>query len=179
MESSAIDSLAVVRAVAGDRDALASVLAALERPLCRYITRLIAKPDVAEDVLQEVLFRVCRKIRWLRDPELILPWAFRIASRQCFRQLRSERQRKEEALDLDTLGAATKDTTLKWEPRLADWISALPPASRSVIALHYLEDMSIDEVATVLEISPGTVKSRLAYGLVSLRKQVAGLKNSA
>ncbi len=175
MEPSELDSLAVVRAVAGDRDALASVLAALQRPLYRYIAKLIMRPEIAEDVLQEVLFRVCKKIRWLRDPELIRPWAFRIASRQCFRQLRSERHRSEEALDLDTLETAVrKDITLEWEPHLLDWIGALPPASRSVIALHYFEEMTLDEVAAVLEISPGTVKSRLAYGLAWLRQRAAG-----
>jgi RNA polymerase sigma-70 factor (ECF subfamily) len=165
-----MNSLAVVRAIAGDREALADVLTGLQRPLCRYISHLVARPEIAEDVLQEVLFKICRKVRWLRNPELIRPWAFRIATRECFRQLRSERHRNEESLDVNTPEAVTQEVTVEWEPRLIDWITALPPRSRSVIALHYLEQLTLDEVAAVLEISPGTVKSRLAYGLARLRR---------
>jgi RNA polymerase sigma-70 factor (ECF subfamily) len=169
------DGLAVVRAVAGDREVLDGVLAALQRPLYRYISKLMPRREMAEDVLQDVLFRICKKIRWLRDPELLRPWAFRIASRECFRQLRSEKRRGEESLDLDTLEtAANKSFTQEWEPRLLDWIDDLPPASRAVIVLHYLEEMSLDEAAAVLEIPPGTAKSRLAYGLARLRKRAAG-----
>ncbi len=171
-----LDSLAVLRAVAGDRDALENVLTAIEPPLRRYIARLMLQPDPAEDVLQEVLFQICRKIRWLRDPELLRTWAFRIASRQCFRQLRAERRRHEDTYDADTL--ANPAENFPWEPHLLDWIGALPPASRSVIMLHYLEEMSLGEVASILEIAPGTVKSRLAYGLAHLRRQAAGFPTS-
>jgi RNA polymerase sigma-70 factor (ECF subfamily) len=170
-----MDSLAVLRAIAGDREVLDGVLAALQRPLCRYISKLMPRREAAEDVLQEVLFQICKKIRWLRDPELLRPWAFRIASRECFRQLRSEKRRGEDVLDLDTLeAAANKDSTQQWEPRLLDWIDDLPPASRAIIVLHYLEEMSLEEAAAVLEIPPGTAKSRLAYGLARLRQRAAG-----
>ena len=170
-----IDGLAVVRAIAGDREVLGGVLAALERPLYRYISKLVTRREMAEDILQEVLFRICRKIGWLRDPELLRPWVFRIASRECFRILRSERRRGEEILDLDTLEtAANEGVTQEWEPRLLDWIDDLPPASRAVIVLHYLEEMSLEEVAAVLEIPPGTVKSRLAYSLARLRRRATG-----
>jgi DNA-directed RNA polymerase specialized sigma24 family protein len=47
------------------------------------------------------------------------------------------------------------------------------------MVLHYLEEMSLDEVAAVLEISPGTVKSRLAYGLARLRRHTAGMQVNA
>jgi RNA polymerase sigma-70 factor (ECF subfamily) len=175
-----LDGLAVARAIAGDREVLDGVLAALDRPLYRYISKLVARREMAEDVLQEVLFRICRKLGWLRDPELLRPWAFRIASRECFRHLRSENRRGEEVLNLDTLEtAANEGIPQEWEPRLLDWIDDLPPASRAVIALHYLEEMSLDEVAAVLEIPPGTAKSRLAYGLARLRKRAAGSQMNA
>jgi len=175
-----MDGLAVARAIAGDREVLDGLLASIERPLCRYISKLVARREMAEDVLQEVLFRICRKIGWLRDPDLFRPWAFRIASRECFRQLRSEKRRGEEILNLDTLEtAANEGVTQEWEPRLLDWIDELPPASRAVIVLHYLEEMSLEEVAAVLDIPPGTVKSRLAYGLARLRQRAAGSQMNA
>ena len=170
-----VDGVVVARAIAGDREVLDDILAALQHPLYRYISRLLTNREAAEDALQEVLFRICRKIVWLRDPELLRPWAFRIASRECFRQLRSEKRRGEEILDLDTLETgASESMPQEWEPSLLDWVDDLPPASRAVIVLHYLEEMSLHEVAAVLEILPGTVKSRLAYGLARLRRHMAG-----
>ncbi len=71
-----IDGLTVARAIAGDREVLGAVLAALERPLYRYISKLVARREMAEDVLQEVLFRICRKIIWLRDPSFFAPGPF-------------------------------------------------------------------------------------------------------
>jgi RNA polymerase sigma-70 factor (ECF subfamily) len=175
-----VDGVVVARAIAGDRDVLDEILAALQRPLYRYISRLLTHPETAEDALQEVLFRICRKIVWLRDPELLRAWAFRIASRECFRQLRSEKRRGEEILDVDTLETgAGESIPPEWEPRLLDWVDDLPPASRAVIMLHYLEELSLHEVAAVLEISPGTVKSRLAYGLARLRRHMAGTQMNA
>jgi RNA polymerase sigma-70 factor, ECF subfamily len=166
-----VDGVLVARAIAGDRDVLEDMLAALQRPLYRYISRLLTNRETAEDALQEVLFRICRKIIWLRDPELLRPWAFRIASRECSRQLRSQKRRGEELLDLDTVEtSASQSIPQKWEPRLLEWVDDLPPASRAVIVLHYLEEMSLHEIAAVLEILPGTVKSRLAYGLARLRR---------
>ena len=170
-----MDGVAVARAIAGDREVLDGLLAGIERPLYRYISKLVTHREMAKDVLQEVLLRICRKIGWLRDPELLRPWAFRIASRECFRQLRLEKRRGEEILNLDTLEtAASEGIPQEWEPRLLDWIDDLPPASRAVIVLHYLEEMSLDEAAAVLDIPTGTAKSRLAYGLARLRGRAAG-----
>ena len=175
-----VDGVVVARAIAGDRDVLDDILAALQRPLYRYISRLLTQRETAEDALQEVLFLICKKIVWLRDPELLRPWAFRIASRECFRQLRSEKRRSEEILDLDTLETGASESILQeWEPRLLDWVDELPPASRAVIVLHYLEEMSLHEVAVVLEILPGTVKSRLAYALARVRRHTAGTQMNA
>lgn len=174
-EPGSVDGVVVARAIAGDREVLDDILAALHGPLHRYISRLLTQRETAEDALQEMLFRICRKIVWLRDPELLRPWAFRIASRECFRQLRAEKRRGEETLDLDTREtSAGAGIPQEWEPRLVDWVDELPPASRSVIVLHYIEEMSLQEVAAALEISPGTVKSRLAYGLARLRRHAGG-----
>ena len=169
-----VDGVVVARAIAGDREVLDDILAALQRPLYRYISKLLTHRETAEDALQEVLFRICRKIIWLRDPELLRPWAFRIASRECFRQLRSQKLRGEEILDPDTQETGARESIpQEWEPRLLDWVDELPPASRAVIVLHYLEEMSLQEVAAVLEILPGTAKSRLAYGLARLRRHTS------
>jgi len=62
----------------------------------------------------------------------------------------------------------------EWRAQWPHMMAALSPASRAVIGLYYLHELSLEEVAAVLEIPVGTVKSRLAYGLSQLRKQVKG-----
>ena len=73
-----VDGLVVARAIAGDREVLDAILAALQRPLYGYISRLLTHRETAEDALQEVLFRICKKIVWLRDPELLRPGHFEL-----------------------------------------------------------------------------------------------------
>lgn len=69
----------VLRAQAGDGEALDELLKAVEEPLYRYISRLVGERAAAEDILQEVFIHIYRKLGWLREPELFRPWAYRIA----------------------------------------------------------------------------------------------------
>jgi len=159
----------VLRAQSGDREAFDQLLRIIEAPLHRYIAAIV--PADAEDVLQEVLITIVRKIRWLTDPALFHAWCYRIASRAAFRALRKKRARAEEELE-DVHGelAAYDDPWLR--ERIVAETGRLPPASRAVVLLHYMEDMPLSEVAAVLDLNIGTVKSRLASALARLRKEL-------
>jgi RNA polymerase sigma-70 factor (ECF subfamily) len=172
------ETMWVLRASAGDREALDALLRSVQGPLYRYVSSLISNSQTAEDVLQEVFFLIYRKLAWLRDPELFRPWAFRIATRECFKHLKREKQRGSQISDPGVLDSMAADTgpdeiTADLAARLPGLVATLSPASRAVILLHYFSEMTIDEVASVLAISPGTVKSRLAYGLARLRECMA------
>ena len=69
----------VLRAQLGEREAVERLLDSVQRPLRRYLATLASAAD-ADDILQDVLLIVFRKLIWLDNPELFLPWAFRIAS---------------------------------------------------------------------------------------------------
>jgi len=165
-----------VRAQGHDRVALESLLRALQLPLHRHISAIVRDPDLAEDVLQEVLWLVCRKLARLRDPRWIRAWAYRIATREAHRRLRRERMTS--PLD-DAVLATLEAPALERSPdlellaRIPALVERLSPASALVIRMHYLERLSIAEIAEALELAPGTVKSRLAYGLATLRRSVA------
>jgi hypothetical protein len=77
-------ALWVLRAQCGDREALERLLRHVYSLLGRYLRSVVGERD-ADDVLQEVLVVIYRKLASLRDPELLRPWAFRIASRAAFR----------------------------------------------------------------------------------------------
>lgn|SRR5262245_15918246 len=166
----------VLRAQSGDREALNELLKALQEPLYHYILSLVRQPHLAEDILQEVFIRIHRKLGWLREPELFRPWAFRVATNESFRHLKRERRWSDQVRDEDLLKAIpTLPPSEEFEPelleRLPELVGDISPASRAVIVLYYLHEMSLEEVAAILSVPVGTVKSRLAYGLKSLRRQ--------
>lgn len=160
----------VLRAQVGDRAALCRLLAALQDSLEAYLRTLVG--DAAPDVLQETLIRVATKLKHLRAPGAVRAWAFRIAGREAFKRLRGQQRRAEVAIDAQTpVGVVPlTQTELAAEVYLLDKVlQQLPPASRAVVWLHYIGQMSIGDVAATLEIKVGTAKSRLAYGIAKLR----------
>jgi RNA polymerase sigma-70 factor (ECF subfamily) len=168
----------VLRASAGDREALDALLESVQEPLYRYVSSLVPNTLTAEDILQEVFFRIYKKLSWLREPELFRPWAYRIATRECFKHFKREQRWKRQITDPDVIEAipaepGQDEVTADLAARLPALVATLSPASRAVISLHYFHEMTIDDVASVLAISPGTVKSRLAYGLARLREHAA------
>ena len=162
----------VVRAQCGDRDALEQLLRRIQPPLHGYVSRIVG-PTHADDVAQEALMAVARKLAWLAEPLVFRAWVFRIASRAAFSHLRRTKRRAEDPLDGELLDAAEAPLPLPGDARLHELLdsSALSPASRAVLLLHFREEMPLAEVAAVLEIPLGTVKSRLAYGLKTLRRE--------
>ena len=160
----------VLRAQCGDRDALELLLRSIQPPLRRYLCGLVGAFH-ADDVLQDVLIIVARKLVWLEQPELLRPWAFRIASRTGFKYLKRERRWLGDDAGLEDLAAPVPpppDELLRQLPTM-DGIS---PASRAVLVLHFQEEMTLSAIAAILEVPLGTVKSRLAYGLAAVRKQL-------
>ena len=86
----------VLRAQCDDREALELLLRSVQPSLHRYLCG-VSGSSAADDVLQEVLIIVCRKLRWLHTPELFRPWAYRIASRAAFRHFKKEKVWSEQA----------------------------------------------------------------------------------
>ncbi|MCC6857812.1 MAG: sigma-70 family RNA polymerase sigma factor [Bryobacterales bacterium] len=164
----------VLRAQCRDRDALECLLRSVQPWLHRYLRGLVGARD-AEDLLQEVLILVCRHLACLRTPELFRPWVYRIASRAALRHLRKENRCPEMLPDgsvsLDEIPGPplpVQDETLE----MLLQAPGIPPGSRAVLVLHFREELSLPEVAAILGIPLGTVKSRLAAGLSALRRRL-------
>ena len=172
-ESRTTETWLVLRSQTGDREALDLLLRGIQDDLARYITSLMTGSSDAPDVLQEVLLKIVRKMGTLRDPSLFRPWVFRIASREAFAKLRAEKEWQlliDPDTDANEIGAETQDDSMVSSIDIPRLIEKLSLASRSVIALHYMEGLTQTEIATALGLSVGTVKSRLAYGLTQLRR---------
>ncbi len=169
----------VLRAQVGDRDALDQLLRAVQMPIYRCVDGIVRDKHMAEDLLQDVLVTICRKLRTLRDPALFRPWCYRIATRAAFRRVKRRRREADmlaEQPPTDPALSPTAHDTASRREQLDQVILTLdhvPPASRAVLVLHYLESMPLKEVAAVLGLAVGTVKSRLSYGLSVMRRRLA------
>jgi RNA polymerase sigma-70 factor, ECF subfamily len=139
--------------------------------LWRFALRLTRDAQVAEDVVQEALLRA-----W-RDPQLASrseqqarAWLFTVVRNLVVDRWRSAAQRHEVAV-AEYFDAGESDRTGQVLDRwlIADGLAVLSPDHRRVIAAAYYEGRTVAEIADELGIPEGTVKSRLHYGLRSLR----------
>ena len=168
------ESFRVLQAQSGSHEALNELFKSVQESLFRYIVSLVRDQHLAEDILQEVFIRIYRKLRWLREPEAFRAWTYQIASREAFRYLNRERRWSEQVRDETTLVALPASEAREFPRELIEslpqLVESLSPASRAVVVLFYLHELSLVETAAVLDIPIGTAKSRLAYGLEKLRR---------
>ena len=165
----------VLQAQSGNIEALNELYKSVQDPLFRYIVSLVNDQHLAENILQEVFIRIYRKVRWLREPDAFRAWAYQIASREAFRHLKRERRWADQIRDEATLSAVPlteHEFPAELIESLPKLVGNLSPASRAAVVLYYLHELSLIETAAVLDIPVGTVKSRLAYGLESLRRSL-------
>ena len=176
--------IAIARAQTGDIGALDAILRALQEPLFAHVRAIVRDDELARDVLQDALLTIARKLSQLREPTWLRAWAYRIATREAVRHGRlAKRWVSDSAQD----AADARGIDAPEEPRydrelierLPTLVDALPAASQAIVRMHYLEEMTYVEIAEALEISVGTVKSRLAYGLQALRKQLGVASTSS
>jgi RNA polymerase sigma-70 factor (ECF subfamily) len=106
----------------------------------------------------------------LREPAVFHAWTLRIASRIATSHLK--RAHRWQPLDDSPLGTFTPNPDLGGPPDAAflSLLDHVSPASRAVLLLHYQHDLSLEETAAILDIPVGTAKSRLHYGVATLRK---------
>lgn len=170
------DVLLVLRAQAGDRQAVDRLLQIYQQPLFRYLLRMLRDHSDAEDALQATLIQAAKKLRWLRDPSLFRSWSFRIASRIAYRSIKL-RQRKPEQTNseiMDDFASQELDGADRSEliEQIPDWLDSVSAKGREALILHYLEGFTTEQVAEILGVPLGTAKSRISYSLASIRKQV-------
>jgi RNA polymerase sigma-70 factor (ECF subfamily) len=172
-------TLLVLLAQSGDRAALEQLLRDAYAPLRRYIARL-AGAALADDILQETSLQIFRKLPYLREPSVFRPWTFRIASRIAFSHLKHAR-RWRPLNDAPPEHFATFDSSLgvPTDEAFFTLLNQVSPASRAILLLRYQHDLSLEESAAILEIPIGTAKSRLHYGVTTLRKHLTSERKPA
>lgn len=175
MQPTRQEHLWVLRAQTGDREAMNQLFLLVQDPLYRFLRSLGVDAHRAEDLLQEVFVTIYAKVRWLRDPALFRAWTFRIAHRMAARSIEGERRERDLFDEGAQLEEVAGDTVLASVPEgeLEALLARVTPKSRAVLALRFEHGLELVEIADVMELPLGTVKSRLSYGLSTLREMLA------
>lgn len=164
--------LLVLRCRQGRQDALEELVRAWERPLQYYVRRLLDRDEDARQVLQDTWLKVFQGLGKLRRPESLPAWLYGIARNTAVSYLRAKCQ--ERALFESDDGAqscGSGDTHLRLDDaeRIHYGLGRISLVHREVLTLFFLQDLSLDEIASVLGVPVGTVKSRLHHAKYALR----------
>ncbi|HET8845862.1 MAG TPA: sigma-70 family RNA polymerase sigma factor [Ktedonobacteraceae bacterium] len=170
----ALENLLLARVAKRDRDALSEVYARFQRPLFRYLFYLLGQKELAEDILQEVMVIIWQKAHTFRGATAA-SWIFGIAHHQAFKALRRDASATlvdlQVALDLPDEAPGPETDLLRQATyqELARALTCLTPEHREVLELAFFQDFEGKEIATIVGIPLGTVKSRLSYARRALK----------
>ena len=154
----------------GDRGAFSELAHLVSPRLFRVAQRILRDYANAEDATQQALVQIWRTLPRLRDVERFDAWSYRILVNACYSAARSERRRPPTLHVLET-DAATVDGVGAIADRdmLDRAFLRLPPEQRAVLVLQYYLDLGHAEIAELLGVPLGTVKSRAFSGRNALR----------
>jgi RNA polymerase sigma-70 factor, ECF subfamily len=161
------------RCQAGDAEAMEELVRRWERKLFYYIRRLVAQEEDAWDVLQQTWARIVPGVGKVRDADKLVPWMYRVARNAAMTHRKSLLAR-ERWVDVE---AAVEEVAI-FETSEPQWsaedvhhaMAELSAHHRDALTLFFLEAFSIEDMVDVLEVSAGTVKSRLFYAKKALRE---------
>ena len=171
----AIDDLQILKRIAsGDREALAELYSRYQQHLFRYLLQLTPDYGLAEEILQDTFVAVWKSVRTFQGKSSVLTWLISISRRQAHNTLRRHKLPivdESELEDLVATGPEPEDFALASIARdeLTSAFKQLGPVHREIIVLIFIEELSYPEVANVLGIPVGTVKSRLSNAKRMLR----------
>jgi len=170
------EQLPVSQARAGEPEAWDTLFRRYQLPLYVYVFELVHDEQASLDVVQETFIAATRHIATLRDDAKFGSWLFGIAHQKCLQRWRKSNraaQWRDEISDAPAEFEDSPDDLLirqEQETEFMELLNQLPPPQRSVLLLHCLEDLSLEEIARITETSLGTVKSRMHYAKRALRK---------
>jgi RNA polymerase sigma-70 factor (ECF subfamily) len=189
---------------AGTETAFAQLIAQYHQQLYSLIARSLQDPADASDITQEVFIKVFRSIRGFHGESSLRTWLYRIALHEASNQRRwwSRHKRREIAIDAPCSSRGADDVDSESQPfgatladggcspfdraaqeelreRVEACLRQVPEAFRSVVVLREIEGFTYEEIAEILQVNLGTVKSRLTRGRAVLRALLAPEKSGA
>ncbi len=185
------DKLLIDRCKRGERDAFDTLVRTYEKRVYNLAYRLSGNYDEAQDIVVESFIRVFQALKMFRGDANFSTWLFRIVTNVYLDRRKRTRNKQhlslEEYIELDENSVSrqvedqgpTPDVIAEANERtdlLQQAIASLPDYQRTMIVLYHTEGLAYDEIAEVLSLPIGTVKSRLNRARLTLREKLEPLK---
>lgn len=189
------DSALMLRYAQGDERAFALLFERHRRPLYTYILRNCGRPDVADELLQDVFLRVINSAATYKPSAKFTTWLYRIARNACIdaarKRSRAELYSLQNTVGDDDSGQSFQDLLIDDEARAGDAdadrrafrdrlqkaLEKLPEEQREVFLLRQLSGLKFREIAHVVDAPLPTIKSRMRYALEALRLELADFRD--
>ena len=187
-DAAAHDALLIERLRANEELAYEELIKRFEHPVYNLVYRLLNDPSESADVVQEVFLKVFRKVDGFRGDCSLKTWIYRIAVHESYNQRRWFRRHRfqETALETDDEqsvsymdilpdpGPSPFQMTVNHETRerIESALQEVKPVFRAAVILRDIEELSYEEIASILDTNLGTVKSRILRGREAVRKQL-------
>jgi len=187
------DEELLARLRAGDESAIRDVAEAYGSKIYQLAFRYLRNKEDAEEVTQDVLYKVYRKIDAFRGDAALSSWIYRITFNAAMSRLRTAKYQRTQTEDVQLAVGDGEDATKPLPREIADWsdmadervfrsqlrrrvfnaILALPAIYRAPVMLRDIQGLSTEEASAVLHVKDQTLKSRLHRGRLILRRQLA------
>jgi RNA polymerase sigma-70 factor (ECF subfamily) len=187
------DETLLERLQAGDERALGDLVDTFGSKIYQLAFRYLRNKEDAEEVTQDVLYKVYRKVGEFRGDAALSSWIYRITFNAAMSRLRTARYQREQDQERQSVAVEGEDRNGSPRRDVADWsnladehvlrselrrrvfraILALPAIYRAPVMLRDIQGMSTEEASAMLRVKDQTLKSRLHRGRLILRKQLA------
>jgi RNA polymerase sigma-70 factor (ECF subfamily) len=175
-EDRALYEWIALRCQAGEPGAFEDLIAVMERPLLYYAASLTGNVDGGLDVLQEVWIKVLRNIGKLKNPGSMRSWLYAITHGIAVDRIRRNTSRERaEQVELEDFQEADEPSFAGEDAAaIHQALRQIGLRHREVLVLHFMDDLSIAEIAEVVGCSEGTVKSRMHYAKRAMKEILSG-----
>ena len=179
------DAKWIERILAGDEDAFTALVKKYEKQIHTFVWKRVRDYHVAEEITQDTFLRAYEKLGTLRDPSRFSGWLYMIATR-CFLTWLGEKRIPMQSLEAMSnaeiealfyaqyMAEQTEKLATEQQREVVEYLlQKLPARERTAVVLHYLSEMTCEEIGDFLEVSPNTVKSQLHRARERLKKEVS------
>jgi len=175
----ALDGYLTAAAQAGDRKAWRVLAARWSPRLSAFAWRLLGDREGVEDVVQDAWLEIVKDLSRLRAPEAFPAFAFRIVQRRCAKEIgrRQRGRRLSDAVSQQPPSAAADPDQALDADRVLQVMRTLPAHQHAALWLFHIQGLSVAEIAAVLDVPTGTVKTRLMHARRKIAAHLQGGSN--
>lgn len=170
------DELLMAELQSGNVNAFDLILHRYEKAIINYSYRITGNFHQAEELAQEAFFRVYRCALNFNTSQKFSTWLYKITSNLCIDELRKGKNKKNVELSSDLPAQENIEEEVEKkeiQEKIKKAVRSLSDEHRAVFIMKHYQGLSYKEIARILDCPPGTVKSRMHYAIMELKKALS------